>query len=89
MLNTQISAHARFEMERRQIPESLVCEVALSPQQILLARKGRKVYQSKFIDPIQDKEMLLRVVTIESGNDLHVVTVYKTSKVEKYWQKGR
>lgn len=89
MKNVLIGDHARFEMERRQIPESLVREVILSPQQILLTRKGRKVYQSKFIDQIQDKEMLLRVIIIESSNDLRVITVYKTSKVEKYWQKGR
>ena len=84
-----ISDHARFEMERRRISEKLVREVVLSPQQILLAKKGRKVYQSKFVDPVRNKEMLLRVVAIESGNDLYVVTVYKTSKAGKYWQEGR
>lgn len=84
-----ISDHARFEMERRHISEKMVCEVVLSPQQILLAKKGRKVYQSKFVDSVRNKEMLLRVVVIESGNDLYVVTVYKTSKAEKYWQEGR
>jgi len=33
-------------------------------------------------------EMLLRVIGEESENEFHVVTVYKTSKIEKYWKEA-
>jgi len=32
--------------------------------------------------------MLLRVVGLESSDKFEVVTVYKTSKISKYWTAG-
>ncbi len=34
----------------------------------------------------ENKEMLLRIIGEESENTFHVVTIYKTSKIEKYWK---
>lgn len=42
--------------------------------------------QGKYYDPIENKEMLLRVIGEESEKQFHVVTVYKTSNIEKYWK---
>jgi hypothetical protein len=82
-----ISDHARFEMARRQLSEEMVKSVAQNPQQIVKLKKERRVYQNKYYDSSEDKEMLLRVICEERHNLLFVVTVYKTSKVEKYWSK--
>jgi hypothetical protein len=81
-----ISEHARFEMARRRISDEAVREVALLPQQVVSSQKGRRIHQSRLIDPAEEKEMLLRVVVEERRGELLVVTAYKTSKVEKYWQ---
>jgi hypothetical protein len=65
----------------------MVKSVAQNPQQIVKLKKERRVYQNKYYDSSEDKEMLLRVICEERHNLLFVVTVYKTSKVEKYWSK--
>ena len=85
-MNILITEHADFEMQRRQIPLSLVQRVVQEPQQIVPSRKGRLIYQSRFFDEQEDKEMLLRVVLDIEGDDFWVVTVYKTSRIEKYWE---
>jgi len=76
-----ISNHARFEMKRRGVTEAEVTAVIRNPGQVLPARRGREIRQSK----ISSGRMLLRVVVKEDARAYHVVTAYKTSKVTKYW----
>ncbi|MCL0094281.1 DUF4258 domain-containing protein [Dehalococcoidales bacterium] len=82
-----ISDHARFEIVRRQISEEEIRSVTQSPQQVVKLKKGRKVYQSKYYDSTEAREMLLRVICEERHNLLFVVTAYRTSKIDKYWEK--
>jgi len=77
------SGHARFEMKRRGISEREVERVIRNPEQIVLSRKGREIYQSK-LGP--RGHLLLRVVVKETAAAYNVVTAYKTSKVAKYWR---
>ena len=49
--------------------------------------RRKKVYQSK-VDFKEGKIFLVRVVTAEKAGMPVVVTVYRTSKVEKYWRKA-
>jgi len=81
-----ISEHARFEMERRQIAEEMLRQVALAPEQVVSFGKGRVIYQSQIADRASGKKMLLRIVVEERQDALFVVTAYKTSKIGKYWQ---
>ncbi|NWG04550.1 MAG: DUF4258 domain-containing protein [Syntrophaceae bacterium] len=78
--------HARFEMNRRQISEELVKTVITNPDQRRITRKGRVVLQSKYTNITEKKEMLLRVIGKEINGSFIVITVYKTSKIEKYWK---
>lgn len=57
-----------------------------SPQQVVSDATGQKVFQSK-IDFEPGKTYLVRVVMNEKSEVPVVVTVYRTSKVEKYWRK--
>jgi hypothetical protein len=82
-----ISDHAKFEMKRRRITEGAMMNVAQSPQQTLTTSKGRIVHQSRFFDEAQGKEMLLRVVMEKRAGSFYVVTAYRTSKIDKYWQR--
>lgn len=83
-----ITEHAKFESGRRNIPEELIKSVVEVPQQKLSSKKGRVIVQKKYYDETEGKEMILRVVGIESVDEFRVITVYKTSKIDKYWKEG-
>ena len=87
-MNIIITEHAKFEASRRNIPEELIRSVIENPQQKLPSQKGRVIVQSKYNDEKEDKEMILRVIGIASVEDFKVITVYKTSKINKYWKEG-
>ncbi len=55
------------------------------PQQRVGAKWGRGVYQSQMLFP-DGRVWLVRVVVDEKEGRLSAVTVYRTSKVEKYWR---
>ena len=78
--------HAEGGLRQRQIARELVNQVALEPQQRVEGYLGRRIHQSKFFDPILSKEMLLRIVVEATEGQLLIMTVYKTSRIEKYWQ---
>ena len=82
-----ISDHAKFEMLRRQLSEETVKNVAQNPQQVVKLSKERRVCQSKDYDSNEGKEMLVRVVCEKRNDLLFVVTAYRTSKIDKYWEK--
>jgi hypothetical protein len=79
----RISSHARFEMRRRRIKRGDVIATIRNPGQVLASIKGRDIYQSKIG---RAASMLLRVVVKEDERVYHVVTVYKTSKIARYWR---
>lgn len=72
-------------MERRNIPPALVESVLNAPQQVILEKEGRKAYQSR-IDFGSGKVFLLRVIVADEIDPAVIVTVYKTSRIEKYWR---
>ena len=77
--------HAIFEMNRRGIGIEQVKEIIQYPQQELQSSKGRVILQNIFHDSsIDRKKMLLRVIGLRSADNFKVITVYKTSKIEKY-----
>lgn len=82
-----ITNHAGFEARRRNISEDLVKYVILNPQQKLYYKDKRVIVQNRYYDEIESKEMLLRVIGVEIEEIFRVITVYKTSKIEKYWKK--
>ena len=82
----RIKDHARLQMGRRQITEDHVRQVLTSPQQVIEQRPGRRVYQSKVKLPARDKDYLIRVVVDVDRTPPEVVTVYRTSKIAKYWR---
>ena len=83
-MDFEIGEHARNELARRSIPSELLSEVLLSPQQIVPTYGNRVVYQSQIYFG-EGKTYLLRAVVDENEYPAKVVTVYKTSKISKYW----
>ncbi len=80
------SDHARFELHRRGISEEDVRRVLKAPQQCSFVRPGRCVYQSKISMSQPAKEYVLRVFVDVDRPVAEVVTIYRTSKIEKYWR---
>lgn len=83
-----ITDHAKFEAERRNIPEELIKSTIEEPEQQIPSKKGRVIFHQRYYDRIGGKEMLLRVIGKEEAGEFVVITAYKTSKIEKYWAKG-
>lgn len=83
----KISRHADEEMKRRGIPLNFVESVIENPQQIVDEYGSKKAYQSK-IDFGKGKMYLLRVIINDTVDPKMVVTVYRTSKIQKYWRES-
>jgi len=85
-MDFRVSRHAEWEMARRGIPLVLVEALMQHPEQRLAdeSRAGRWIYQSQL--PFEDGKMyLLRVVVDEREQPPVLITVYRTSKIEKHW----
>lgn len=80
-----LSHHARQEMDRRRIPLNLLESVLQHPQQIVPEREGKKAYQSQ-LDFGDGKLFLLRAIVNDEVDPVLIVTVYRTSKIAKYWR---
>ena len=85
----RLTDHARFQMERRCITEVQITQVLSAPEQTEIVRSGRKVYQSRIEFDEPPKTYLLRVLVDVDPQPPEVVTVYRTSKIEKYWRDER
>ena len=81
-------SHAESKLLSRQIPREIVMEAVSNPQERVPGHSGRWVYQSRFFDTVHAEELLLRVVVEESDEELLILAIYKTSKIDKYWQGG-
>ncbi len=77
--------HALFEVKRRAVSEELVRTILLSPEQRVEVRAGRVALQSKIAMGEPAKQYLVRVFVDIDRYPAEVVTVYRTSKIEKYW----
>lgn len=82
--NYILTDHARFEMARRQVSEDIVAQVLGAPEYTETVRPGRAVYQSRLSDA--SKIFLFRIFVDIDREPPAVVTVYRTSKIAKYWR---
>lgn len=78
------SNHVQEELVERKIARELVEQVLQSPEQKVPEVEKVTCYQSR-VD-MNGKEYLLRVMVNETVTPAKVVTVYRTSKVAKYWR---
>ena len=81
-----LTEHARAEMGRRGISADTVRRVLAAPDQIADVRPGRVVAQSRDVDPDSRRTYLVRVFIDVDTKPGEVVTVYRTSQIDKYWR---
>ena len=65
----------------REIPKSTVEKILINPEQIKNV-EGKKVYQSI----VENGNYLIRIFVNHKKNPKVIVTVYKTSKISKYYE---
>jgi len=77
-----ITPHAEFEMRRRGITEEDLWKVVATPEQEIDddTNPGRVIRQSRI------GNYLLRVFVDIDRTPADIVTVYRTSKIGKYWR---
>jgi len=79
-----LTSHALMELERRGLDEETVLGVLARPEQRIPVREGRDVLQSRLV--VGNVQYLIRVFLDVDRTPAEVVTVYKTSKLDKYWR---
>jgi hypothetical protein len=79
-----LTLHAREEMARRQISSDWVEQVMKQPEQKLPGAGNRTIWQKRIES--EGKLFLVRCVIEDWHNPPVVVTVYRTSKIAKYWR---
>jgi hypothetical protein len=84
----RFTGHALQEMKRRNISEAEVIQVLANPEQAdkVLPTRARAIYQARIEQGEPPKQYLLRVFVDIDDIPPSVVTVYRTSKVRKYWR---
>jgi hypothetical protein len=80
----RLTDHAEREMLGRGISRDQVTNPLDHPEQIVDAPKGRKIYQSRV--ELSGKSFLIRVIVDPNVDPAIVITVYRTSKIAKYWR---
>lgn len=86
MAEIRISNHAREQMSERGVSEEMVLDIVAFPQQTISQGGDKMIYQSVKFFEADGADFLVRVfVNIIKQPNL-VITVYRTSKIEKYWQ---
>ncbi len=86
-MNFEFTKHALEELRNRGISKETVEKILNNPKQILDSENNRKVYQD-IIEFNDNKEYVVRVILEETKNNLKVITVYKSSKISKYWREN-
>ncbi len=81
--------HAAIEARRRGIDLAIVRSILAAPEQRLTVRPGRVVLQSRLELGFEKRVYLVRVVVDLDRDPAEVVTVYRTTKLAKYWKGER
>ena len=79
-----LTDHAQREISRRELNEKLVISCIENPEQVVEGEYKRVIHQIKYQDTDKNQYILRTIIDVKS-NPKKVITVYKTSKIQKYW----
>jgi len=82
------TAHAVASLADREIDRGEAERAIAAPDRTIPGQRGRQVLLRRFDDPILRQLMLLCVVIEDRADEQVVVTVYKTSRLDKYLERG-
>jgi hypothetical protein len=78
------SPHARLMLPKREVEQAEADQTLMNPDDIKPAETSRMIHQRVYFDKVLGQKMLLRLVVEETEDERVVVTVYKTSRLDKY-----
>ena len=76
--------HALRNLQDREIERADAERALQHPEFVAPGQPPRRVFMRRYLDPVLDQEMLLRVIVEEMETERVVITLYKTSQIEKY-----
>jgi hypothetical protein len=71
-------------LSKREVEQEEADQTLMNPDDIQQAETSRTIYQRVYFDKVLGQEMLLRLVVEETEKERVVVTVYRTSRLDKY-----
>jgi hypothetical protein len=80
----RVLAHAIDNMRDRAVIADAIEAAIRQPEEVEWGQGARRVFMRRYHDPVLQAEMLLRVVTEETPDEIIVVTLYKTSQIRRY-----
>jgi len=78
------TAHALLNLNDREISLAVAEQTIADPAYTTSDPPGREIRMRRYFDAILQQEMLLRVVVEDTENELVVITLYKTSQIDRY-----
>jgi len=81
-MEIKFSSHALFQMQERKISKEEVEKIIKNPDKVIRKSKYRYIAQGKI--KFNEETFLLRVIYDKIDEEKEIVTVYRTSKLEKY-----
>ena len=76
--------HAMQNLLDREIEQTEVDKTLAQPEFIAPGQFPRHIHMRRYFDSLLQQEMLLRVIIEETIAEIVVVSVYKTSQIERY-----
>ena len=83
-MKIKLLKHLKEQAKERDIDIKLIKEILSNPEQIAPEINGLKIAQK--ICHIDNKQYLIRAIFREKKDLIIGITVYKTSKIKKYWK---
>lgn len=86
-MNLHFTAHTRERMDERGIPETQVREAIEHPDKVgrSFLNRSRFVVKRIYYNALLARKHLLMVIYEEGNEEIRVITIIDTSKIEKYY----
>ncbi len=84
-MGVEFFPHAEERRKERKINKDLVKEAILHPDEVI-SRGKTMIVHKKYFNSYKKKEYLLRVFLEEKESKKVVVSLYRTSKISKYFR---
>jgi len=78
------SPHALDNLTDREIDRAEVNKTLENPEFEVAGQPPRRLLMRRYFDQVLQQEMLLRIVVEDTATERVVITIYKTSQIDKY-----
>jgi hypothetical protein len=78
------SPHALKNLVDREIEREQADRTLAAPELIVPGQTGCKVFMRRYFDTNLQQDMLLRIILEETTEESVVVTIYRTSQIDRY-----